>query len=70
MTPEEMERELAEKVMGWHISAPWGEEGLKSYIDKNDKSVMLIYDWHPLSDWKQLMMCVEKMRGTDINKKR
>ena len=68
MTPEEVERELAIKVMGWHISAPWGEEGLKSYTDKNNKSVMLIYNWYPLSDWNQLIMCVEKFvaDGNDI----
>ena len=64
MTPEETERKLAEKVMGWRISAPWGEDGLKSYIDKNDKPVMLVSNWHPRSDLNQLMMCVEKMRGT------
>lgn len=63
MTNEELDRWLAERVMGWHfveatphlrISARWrGDDGLLEYT---------INDWHPTTKIAQAIEAAEKAR--------
>ena len=65
MEREKIEEKLATECMGWKCrmtstkDAPglWGY----GYIDKTKKFMCWHCDWHPLSDWNQLMMCVKQV---------
>ena len=64
MDKKEMDRLLAEEVMGWVVQA----HDIKPPFDfwwhnENDWPTVKISLWHPTKSWDQMMMCVEKMRG-------
>ena len=69
MTDEELTRQLAERVMGWRTSfwvkcdsAFWDTEGLVNYWIYNDRPVMQVMDFKPLTNIVHAWMVVERMR--------
>jgi hypothetical protein len=66
MTNEELNKWLAEKVMGWHVvnlrSEPQHSKSAKLwYFDKNDTPVMRVISWNPTKDRNQMAMCEERI---------
>jgi len=57
MTDIDLNRWSAEKVMGWTIGYVYGLPCYQDFYIKFD-----INDWHPLTNYNQLFMVVEKMR--------
>ena len=64
MTPQEMDRALAE-VMGWELRLV--SNCFNTYFSNREcwcSGTEVLYaceDWHPTYDWNQMMQCVEKV---------
>ena len=58
----ELDKFLAEEVMGWHLltsdEIDFGEYAF--YHDKNNYLIMMVCDWHPTTDIAQAMMCAKE----------
>lgn len=67
MTNEELDRLMAEKVMGWKESAE-GNWWKTIYINPNaifgeiEYSMKKVYNWHPTIDIAQAMECAEQLQ--------
>jgi len=61
--PNEIDREIAEKVMGWLLEID-GEAGRDWWRDKSGYK-QWEYTWHPSTDIAQAFQVVEKMREQD-----
>ena len=56
-TNEELDRFLAEEVMGWMKSEP---PMVGEYQYPTSDGVRVVYSWHPTTDIAQAMECAEK----------
>ena len=75
MNNEQLDRWLAENVMGWEkelitddnimVYRHWGNVGDELLIT-DDGSVMDKYRWHPTTSIEQAMMCAEKLDRIEV----
>lgn len=63
MTPEDLDRWAAEKLMGWQSVDIAGVKYWKGFISKYDETGITSFQdlWHPTEDLNQAFMCIEKV---------
>lgn len=67
MEMNELDRLLAEKVMGWVDSAPGCDmKKHRQWKDSGGNFVMRVYHWHPTRDIAQAFMVAEKVDANEI----
>jgi hypothetical protein len=70
MTPEEINKAVAERVMGWHegygsyFSVNFGEVQVACWVTENNEQVWTIYNWNPAERIDHAWMGVEELKAT------
>lgn len=61
---EDLDRWLAENLMGWHI-VKQGEDKLEHWVDMNENLIWIVDTWHPTRHIGQCQQVWEKMRDNE-----
>ena len=62
MNSKEITDKLATECMGWVSDGMYYREQHINIIADCSPIAILVINWHPLTDWNHMMICVEKMR--------